>query len=73
MAKKKWIAIPGGRIKRWKRSESESGCRFAKKVPPHWYRNYLNRRERRRSLASIQKNECLAFHFVHPRTAGWYW
>jgi hypothetical protein len=43
MARKKWIVIPGGRIKRWKKSESVSGCWFSRRVPPHWYRNHLDR------------------------------
>ncbi len=73
MARKKWITIPGGRIKRWKRSESERGCRFSKRVPPHWYRNYLNRKERSRSKQAMHRGTEYGHPHMHPRVAGWYW
>jgi len=34
MAKKKWIIVSGGRIKRWK--TSKRGCCFGYGVPLHW-------------------------------------
>ena len=71
MAKKKWIAVSGGRIKRWKRSER--GCRFGYGVSPHWYRNYLNRRECRKSRQAILKGKAMRFAYIHPSTASWYW
>jgi len=70
MAKKKWIAVSGGRIKRWKRSERGY---YGYGVPPHWYRNYLNRRERRKSRQAILKGEVHCFPYIHPSTANWYW
>ena len=73
MARKKWVVIPGGRIKRWKKSESESGCWFSHRVPPHWYRNHLNRRERRRSKQAMFRGREYGHPHVHPREAGWYW
>jgi len=73
MAKEKCVVIPGGRIKRWKKSETEHGCYFAKRVPPHWYRNHLNRKERRRAKTAISKGTAHCFSCVHPREAGWYW
>jgi len=57
MAKTKWTAIPGGRLKRWKASNSDSRCRFPRQTPPHWYRNHLNRRERRKSKTAIRNGE----------------
>lgn len=77
MATKKWIVLPGGRVKRWKKSRCEdrpggwtSGywpC------PPHWYRNSLNRKERRAARRSIRRGEETARFHVHPRVAPWYW
>ena len=73
MARKKWVVIPGGRIKPWKKSESESRCWFSHQVPPHWYRNHLNRRERRRSKQAMFRGREAGYPYVHPREAGWYW
>ncbi len=73
MARKQWIVIPGGRIKRWKKIESESGACFARQVPPHWYRNYLDRKERRRSKEAMHNGSEYGFPHVHPREADWYW
>ena len=73
MARKKWIVIPGGRIKRWKKSESESGCWFSRRVPPHRHRNHLNRRERRRSKQALFHRRADCHPHVHPREAGWFW
>ena len=71
MAKKKWITVSGGGIKCWKRSER--GCCYGYGVPPHWYRNCLNRRERRKSRQAILKGEAHCFPYIHPSTANWYW
>jgi len=73
MARKKWIVIPGGRIMRWKKSESISGTCFTRKVPPRWYRNHLNRRERRRSKQAMFLGRETGHPLVHPREAGWFW
>ena len=73
MPKKRWIVLPGGRIKRWRKSESERGCRWIDRVPPHWYRNLLNRRERRRARVVMVRGELERFPHVHPREAAWYW
>jgi hypothetical protein len=74
MAKKKWITLPGGRIKRWKKSENESGCNWVHKTTPHWYRNYLNRRERGKSRQAIFKGKAhSSFPYIHPGSASWYW
>ena len=55
------------------RSEGESGCWFSHRVPPHWYRNHLNRRERRRSKQAMFRGREAGYPDVHPREAGWYW
>ncbi|MDQ3798473.1 MAG: hypothetical protein M3384_03395 [Acidobacteriota bacterium] len=75
MAKKKWIVLPGGRIKRWKKTNDKPKKYFwsANGVPPHWYRNQLNRRERRKIKSAISKREAHRFPYIHPRIAGWYW
>lgn len=73
MAKKKWIEIPGGRVKRWKKSRAESGCKFGRNVPPHWYRNFLNRKERYLAKKAILREETHVFPLVHQHTASWYW
>jgi hypothetical protein len=78
MAKKKWISVPGGRPKRWKKSRTDDrpGCGstlFTNQVPPHWYRNLLNRRERRLAAHGTSRRETEARRYVHPRKAGWYW
>lgn len=70
MATKKWIVLPGGRIKRWNRSRRSRGWGG---VPPHWYRNRLNRRERRRARKALKLGTAQAFPYVHPREAPWYW
>ena len=72
MAKNKWKVISGGRIKRWKKSESESSCRWMKRVPPHWYRNYLNRKERSRFKKALFNGTEHSFPFV-AKEASWYW
>jgi hypothetical protein len=69
MASKKWIVLPGGRIKRWKRARTD----VRQLVPPHWYRNRLNRRERRRSWRAVFRGDAHAYPYVHPREANWYW
>lgn len=71
MASKKWVVLPGGRIKRWK--ESRHGCRWISRVPPHWYRNHLNRTERRRARLALHRGVEADRFFVHPRVASWYW
>jgi hypothetical protein len=78
MASKKWILVPGNRSKRWKKSRNDwrPGCgttRFTKQVPPHWYRNELNRRERRRLYRALHRGQADHCFYVHPRTASWYW
>jgi hypothetical protein len=78
MAAKKWIRLPGGVWKRWTKSHNDdrpgSGATgFGRQVPPHWYRNVLNRRERRRAARALYRGEAHAAHHVHPRVAQWYW
>ena len=73
MARKKRAVIPDGRIKRWKKSESESGYWSSRRVPPHWYRNHLNREERRRSKQAMFRGGEAGHPHLHPREAGWYW
>ena len=70
MAQRRWKTLPGGRVKRWK--ASSQGCEWLG-VPPRWYRNRLNRRERRRSRAAIIRGKGEATPYVHPREAPWYW
>lgn len=69
MARRIWIEDSNGKIKLWKKSKRKTwGC-----VPPHWYRNYLNRRERRKSKAALKKGRAHRFPYIHPRVASWYW
>lgn len=70
MARRRWKILPGGRIKRWKAS---SHGRDWMGVPPHWFRNICNRRERRRSHSAIVQGSAEAIPYVHPREAAWYW
>jgi hypothetical protein len=69
MAKKKWIVLPGGHIKRWKQSKTEVWG----KVPPRWYRNHFNRKERRRIKKAIFYGDAHAFPYVHPGVVSYYW
>lgn len=78
MAVRKWAVLPGGRVKRWKKSRTDDrpGARttwFARQVPPHWYRNALNRRERRRASRAILRGDADASPYLHPRAATWFW
>jgi hypothetical protein len=78
MASRKWVELPGGALKRWKKSESEfrpgaGTARFTRQVPPHWYRNVLNRRDRRRARVAMHRGEAEPWPYVHPRAAPWYW
>jgi hypothetical protein len=70
MARRKWIMLPGGRIKRRKASACPN---IWGGVPPHWYRNMLNRKERRRVRRALQRGEAERFPYIHPSGAGWYW
>jgi hypothetical protein len=70
MAQRRWKVLPGGRVKRWKTSTPRSTWLG---VPPRWYRNVYNRRERRRSRAAIKRGRGETSPFVHPREAAWYW
>jgi len=70
MAQRRWKILPGGRIKRWKAS---SHGRDWLGVPPWWFRNLYNRRERRRSRSAIESGCGEATPYVHPREAAWYW
>jgi hypothetical protein len=78
MASKKWLTLPGGRIKRWKKSRTEDrpgwgSSRFPNQVPPRWFRNRYNRKERRRCRAALSLGIAEARPYVHPREAAWYW
>ena len=78
MASKKWTVLPGGRPKRWKKSRTDDrpgDCTtvFIHQVPPHGYRNLLNRRERRRARRALLRGEAIAHPWVHPREAAWFW
>jgi hypothetical protein len=74
MAATKWRKVPGGRLKRWKKSRGdERPSSFIDNVPPHWYRNMLNRRERRRVSRAMHRGDPEAWTYVHPREAGWFW
>ena len=48
MAAKKWMVLPGGRIKRWRRARTD----VRQLVPPHWYRN---RQHERRSASKCSR------------------
>jgi hypothetical protein len=75
MAAEKWIAPSNGRIVRWRKSHTDDrpGSSTWLGVPPHWYRNQFNRRERRRARRAIVHGDVQAAPYVHPRVAGWYW
>src|SRR5581483_12171828 len=61
MAAKKWLRLPGGLVKRWKKSGGDDRPSGAvDQVPPHWYRNRLNRRERRRVFRAVHRGEAEA-------------
>jgi hypothetical protein len=70
MARRSWIVLPGGRIKRWKASARPN---IWGGVPPHWYRNMLNRKERRRVRRALKRGVAERFPYIHPSGAGWYW
>ena len=70
MSTRKWIVLPGGRLKKWSASRTPS---IWGGVPPRWYRNLLNRRERRRVFRAIQNGSADGHPYVHPREAPWYW
>jgi hypothetical protein len=70
MAKRRWKVLPGGQIKHWKGS---SRGRDWMGVPPHWYRNLHNRRERQRSREAIARGGGEPVPYVYPREAAWYW
>jgi hypothetical protein len=73
MAKTRWTVLPGGRIKRWKKSEREDRCYWLDRVPPREDRNLLNRRERRRARCALFRGDADRFPYVHPREMEWYW
>ena len=78
MAKRVWRSLPGGRLVRWRKSRGDSRpgggtTRFCRQVPPRWYRNALNRRERRRVQTELIRGSAGANPYVHPRSAAWYW
>ena len=54
MASKKWIELPGGRVKRWKSSDHHT---YGYGVPPHWARNIERRRRRRRTRDLLQTGQ----------------
>jgi hypothetical protein len=70
MARRKWKVLPGGKLKQWKASKHP---RTWGGVPPHWYRNMLNRRERRLADRTMHEGCGQLFPLVHPRGASWYW
>jgi hypothetical protein len=70
MASRKWTVLPGGRLKRWNASARPNPWGG---VPPHWYRNGLNRKERRRVRSALRRGEAERFPYVHPSGACWYW
>jgi hypothetical protein len=73
MARDRWMTLPGGRIKRWRKSDSEDGCIIGFQVPPRWYRHVFNRRERLRARIGINRGDAHNHYYVHPRVAAWYW
>jgi hypothetical protein len=74
MATKKWVRLPGGRWKRWKKSRGDDRPeRYLDNVPPRWYRNMWNRRERQCAAMAILQGTVEPCPYVHPREAAWYW
>jgi hypothetical protein len=65
MAKRIWTELSNGKIKLWKESKADIRWR----VPGHWYRNYLNRRERRKSKMALVKGKAHSFPYIHQRFA----
>jgi hypothetical protein len=70
MATRTWIVLPGGRLKKWSASHTPG---IWGGVPPRWYRNLLNRKERRRVNRAIQSRSAERHPYVNPREAPWYW
>jgi hypothetical protein len=70
MASRRWFVLPGGRVKRWRASGHRNPWGG---VPPHWYRNMLNRKERRRVRRALHGGVAERFPYIHPSGAGWYW
>lgn len=77
MARTRWTTLPGGRIRRWKKSRTDwrpgGWSTDVWPVPPRWYRNTLNRRERRRARRALFRGAAERFPYVHPREAPWFW
>jgi hypothetical protein len=78
MARRKWIRLPGGRLKRWKKSRSErrpgtGTARWGSEVPPRWYRRMLNHRERALIRRALHGDRAEGRPYVHPRAEAWYW
>ncbi len=78
MATRRWKVLPGGRVTRWRKSRGDDRpgdgtTIWVFRVPPHWYRNLLNRRERRRAAEASSRGETEVGPYVHPREAAWYW
>jgi hypothetical protein len=69
MASKRWMVLSSGRIKRWKQTRASD----RQIVPPHWFRNALNRKDRRKARGAIALGADQMYPFVHPHTASWYW
>jgi hypothetical protein len=70
MARRSWIVLSRGRIKRWKASARPN---IWGGVPSHWYWNTLNRKERRRIRRALKRGVAELFPYIHPIGAGWYW
>jgi hypothetical protein len=78
MASHKWYVRPGGYIVRYRKSRSDhrpggGTTGFVRQVAPHFFRNLLNRRERRRVRRSIVRGDAEPRPYVHPREAAWCW
>lgn len=74
MAARKWITLPGGRIKRWKGRAHERGW-FWPDSEPHWFRNRYERRVRQevRRAVGAEEWDGLAFRWSWRHRARWDW
>ena len=72
----KWIILPGGRIKRWRKSRTDDrpGWGVSRlRTVPRGERNLLNRQERRRYAEALSCGRAEVVPYVHPRKAASDW
>lgn len=77
MASKKWMVLPGGRVTRWKKSDSDRrpGRWYPPmyKTPPKWLCKQLHKIERQEVRLAICRGEAEPCYYVHPTDGANYW